>query len=263
MTLHFTRMLLIILAILVCMFLPFIPGRYDGLAVTLSFIAQVLAVAGLVLVPIGILWLIFKRHKFALAALLAGCVMVFGVVAAALETRHLSFGIIFLLLYGYFFFRVMRGIKNVHASAAWYLILIPIITALVRFIFIGPATEYSRNYAIGQSRPLIQGIETYYQRNGVFPVSLLALHQDIEPFVTGIEKYHYEPNGNAYNLFFEQFSHVLGVREIVLYNKLDEHVMTSHDADLIELSPQQLSLQRGYFTVLDLPQPHWKRFLFD
>lgn len=43
--------------IIAFMFYPFLPGRYDGLAVTLSAMAQVFAVAGLLLVPLGALWL--------------------------------------------------------------------------------------------------------------------------------------------------------------------------------------------------------------
>jgi hypothetical protein len=41
MALHLVRMSIIILLILAGMFLPFLPGEYDGLAVTLSAMAQV------------------------------------------------------------------------------------------------------------------------------------------------------------------------------------------------------------------------------
>jgi hypothetical protein len=70
-------------------------------------------------------------------------------------------------------------------------------------------------------------------------------------------------NAAAYNLYFEQFSYQLGVREIVIYNKLDEHPMTSHNSDLLRLTPEALNYQRGYFAVYDLPTPHWKYFWFD
>jgi hypothetical protein len=60
------------------------------------------------------------------------------------------------------------------------------------------------------------------------------VNPDYWPGVTGISGYHYEPNGDAYNLLFEQFTYRLGTREFVMYNPRDEHVMTSHAMDLLE-----------------------------
>jgi hypothetical protein len=55
---HLTAMLAAATLIVVCMFYPFLPGAYDGLAVTLSAMSQVFGVAGLLLVPIGVTWLV-------------------------------------------------------------------------------------------------------------------------------------------------------------------------------------------------------------
>lgn len=44
-----------------CMFYPFMPGTYDRMAVTISGMVQMLGVGGLLLVPIGVLWLIYDR----------------------------------------------------------------------------------------------------------------------------------------------------------------------------------------------------------
>ncbi len=55
---HLARIGALTILSIVCMFLPFLPGNYDGLAVTLSFMAQLLGIVGLLLVPIGALWLI-------------------------------------------------------------------------------------------------------------------------------------------------------------------------------------------------------------
>jgi ABC-type xylose transport system permease subunit len=49
--------------IIACMFLPFLPGGYDGFTVTLSGMSQLFGVAGLLLVPIGTLWLIYESRK--------------------------------------------------------------------------------------------------------------------------------------------------------------------------------------------------------
>jgi hypothetical protein len=85
------------------------------------------------------------------------------------------------------------------------------------------------------------------------------------PGVIGIEKYHYEPSGDVYNLYFEQFALQFGTREFVMYNPRDQQAMTSHKRDLLQLTPEELVLEqsRGHYAVHDAPQPHWKYFWFD
>jgi hypothetical protein len=51
--------------------------------------------------------------------------------------------------------------------------------------------------------------------------------------------------------------------EIVMYNPRGEADFSSHDADLLELSPEDIRRRRGYFAAHDLPERGWKRFLFD
>jgi hypothetical protein len=63
MTLHFIRIIAIAVLIAICMLLPYIPGDYDSLAVTLSTMAQLLGIAGMLLVPIETLWLIYESMK--------------------------------------------------------------------------------------------------------------------------------------------------------------------------------------------------------
>ena len=132
-----------------------------------------------------------------------------------------------------------------------------------RFLLIEPATEFSRNYAIRQSEALIQDIEAYQKKYGTYPVSLLSLNVDYKPSVLGIQKFHYEPQGNAYKIYFEQFCYVLDSKEIVMYNKLDEHSMNTHEMDILEFTGNELAIRRGDRRKFDLPQPHWKYFWFD
>lgn len=106
----------------------------------------------------------------------------------------------------------------------------------------------------------IRDIEAYYPRNGHYPGSLLSLHSDYDPAIRGIKQFHYEVNGNAYNIYPEQFSNELGLQEIAIYNELGEHEMTSHDMDLLQLSPEEQNRQRGYLLVNTLPQKNWKYF---
>ena len=85
---------------LACMFYPFMPGTHDRLAVTLSAMAQVLGLTGVLMVPIGILWLLHElavlrarrqgsatpRDRgswFALGAIVASAVVMVGIAFAA------------------------------------------------------------------------------------------------------------------------------------------------------------------------------------
>jgi len=267
------------------MFLPFIPGDYDGLAVTLSTMAQISGIAGLLLVPIGIFWLVTEiinkrkkdeknanktAYRFAIVSLIVSCIIAIAVSIGALIGTGPTFGILTFVACIYIVskfivqFLKMKKEGNIKfGPIPFYLICIPSIIVLIRFMFIIPATEFSRNHAIRQSEILIRDIESYYATHGHYPISLLSLRSDYKPSVIGIKQYRYEPFENAYNLCFEQFSYQIGVSEIVMYNKLDEQDISSHDTDLLVLAPDQINLQRGHLEVHDLPNPHWKYFWFD
>jgi hypothetical protein len=112
---------------------------------------------------------------------------------------------------------------------------------------------------------LIADIEQYRADHGRYPASLLSVWPDYSPEVIGIKEYHYEPSGDAYNLFFEQFALHFGTSEFVMYNPRDQHAMTSHKMDILQLTPQELELEqsRGHYAVHDTPFPHWRYFWFD
>ena len=148
----------------------------------------------------------------------------------------------------------------------FYLIVIPISSLLLQLTLAVPATDFSRNRAIRMSAELIEEIEKHNALHGRYPSSLLAVWKDYDPSVVGVEKFHYAPNGNAYNLFFEQPRFLLdnlGTREFVMYNKLDEHVMTSHAAWILGSTAEQLEARQGWYAVHEASSPHWKYFWFD
>lgn len=62
-----------------------------------------------------------------------------------------------------------------------------------------------------------------------------------------------------------QFALHFGTREFVMYNPGDQHAMTSHKMDRLQLTPPQLALEqsRGHYAVHDAPHLHWKYFWFD
>jgi hypothetical protein len=284
MTLHLVRLGGIVILLAVCMFYPFLPGDYDAMAIAVSTIAQIIGTVGLLFVPIGVPWLIYevrthgvqkpgKSYYFAIASLIATLILVIVMILSMFVIIGISFAALTFALGFYVLSRLIPRVKALKQAqsaainaAPLYLLFIPIASLLIQVAFAAPATESSRNRAIGMSGELINEIEKHHALHGRYPSSLLAVWKDYDPSVVGIEKYHYAPNGDAYNLFFEQPRFILdnlGTREFVVYNKLDEHVMTSHAAWILGSTPEQLEARQGWYAVHDASSPHWKYFWFD
>ena len=287
MSLHVLGMVVTIAFILLCTFLPFLPGSHDNLAVALSEMAHMFGMVGLLLVPVGLLWLAAerwsrlarRRHVFPLIALIASTLLWLGLCLAAILHSGFVFGLAVVLLWILVlrkaWARFRQGPEPLNdlgtlparrrSALPFYLIAVPLAVALLQWASVDRAVEMSRNRAIANSAPLIAAIEGYRTRNGRYPTSLLAEWPDFQPGVIGIPEYRYEPHGEAYNLVFEQFNYRFGTREFVVYNPRDEHVMTAHTSDILEMTPAQLGVERtrGHYSRHDLPQPHWKYFWFD
>lgn len=260
--------------------LPFLPGRYDSLAVPLSLMCQILGRLGLVVVPAGALWvatgywsrLAGKQYSIAILALIASSAVWMIVSLAALVASGFVLCLGAIALWIYVVSRVwprLRLLKSTTprpiSAGAFYLLTVPVAVALLQMALVAPAIEFSRSRAVRNSAPLIAAIEQYRATQGRYPASLLSVWPDYWPGLIGIYEYHYEPSGEAYNLFFEQFALAFGTREFVMYNPRDEQAMTSHKMDRLELPPQELALEqgRGHYAVRDGPHPHWKYFWFD
>jgi hypothetical protein len=289
MVLHGIRITVICILAILFIFLPYFPGDYDHLAVMISGIVQIAGFTSLPLAPIGLLWLrheIVQRKKaqngagksvrFAIGAMVVLSLTViissFAAIGGIGSFRgSMALGISLPIFFVYITVTaIIPGIRKMKSVPAQklsfiplYLVIIPIVVVGLRCALIAPAVNYSTNQAIEHSFELIQDLEEYYSENGQYPVSFQGLWKDYYPNVRGIEKYVYEPNGEAYNLFFEQFPSDLFAREIVMYNKLDEHIIRSHPSFIFRLTPEEFARYRGYFAELQLPQQHWKYYLFD
>lgn len=274
---HLLGIVVVIAFVFFCTLLPFLPGSYDGLALVLSEMAHMIGTLGLMLVPIGLLWigaersnrLVRKRHWFPLIAFIASTLVWAGLWGAAIVHSGFVAGFAIVALWICVLRKAWSNFRMAsprRASALpFYLVAVPVAVALLQWAFIERAIQMSRNRAIQNSAPLLAAIEGYRARNGKYPLSLLAELPDYRPNVIGIHEYRYEPHGEGYNLVFEQFNYRFGTREFVVYNPRDEHVMTAHAADILELTPEQLVIERtrGHNERHDLPQPHWKIFWFD
>ena len=198
--------------------------------------------------------------------------LVWALVTMGAAVESVALGVASLALWIYVVSRVARRVRAMkdtpppgRSATPAYLIVVPIAVALIQPALAGPVTEWSRSRAIRNSEALLADIERYRAANGRYPLSLVALHNDYKPSIIGIRQYVYEPNAEAYNLLFETFTFRFGTREIVMYNPRDQHAMTSHAMDRLQLTPAQLELdqQRGHYALHDAPHPHWKYYWFD
>lgn len=288
MALHFVRVGGLIILFVLCTFYPFLPGEYDRLAVPLSVMAQAFGMVGLLLVPVGILWLAYELRKrerrkrnlpttargyyFALATMVATSIVALLVSFGAFMSISLPLGFLTLALWSYIVVRVtprLKLLKKAEAEdfnpAPLYLVLVPCIVLIFQISLASTATEFSRNRAIAQSAELIGDIEEYRAAHGSYPSFLQAVNKDYHPSVVGIEQFHYAPNGDAYNLFFERPAFLLdfGVREFVVYNSRDEHIMISHTAWILAGPAEELEARQGRPATHDASKPHWKYIWFD
>lgn len=282
---HLLYITLLAVLALTGMFYPFMPGRHDALAITLSVMAQALGFAGVLLVPIGALWLTYEVMKrrgdaaalpnqrgcwFELAAL-AGFSIVGAVVALAATLTGVSLGFVVIVLWGCIVWRTATALRLKNRDcmrinpAPFYLSVIPIVLVLARVLFLEAAVESSRQRAIAGSTEFIEAIEAYRDRHGRYPSSLASVHHDYDPPVVGVARYHYEPDGDSYNVYFEQLTYPIGTQEFVMYNPLDEHAMIVHNRDLLESPQEQVEGERRFHATAarDAGVPHWKYFWFD
>ncbi len=271
-----TIIIIVTVAILVAgTFLPFVHGDYDYFSVGLSFILQFAVFTSLLLVPVGLIWYFLNLKNAGSAQqrnyprYLSNIVLVISIIimlAAALGAfaSHNRFSAIAIFGTGIFLFMIRKKIKIPaipNNIIPYYLIIIPLAVAGIRFAYFKKAKARSTLFVIKQSEVLINDIEAYRKINGHYPVSLHSTIEDYHTGVSGIPRFHYELKGDAYNLFFAQTSDMLGTEEIVMYNKLDEHEMTVHNQDLLRIPYN--SIFHGHHKVVQLPNQHWKIFYFD
>ena len=257
------------------------------MAATLSGMAQVLGLAGLLLVPIGVLWLVYDRatggsrlgtiprkgksHWFGFCALGALLIVGAGVALAAMQAApSLAIGVIVLWVYA--IRRAVPAVKQLVTNgyigsnpAPLYLILVPSVLAIARLAFLESAVEMSRHRTIRGSAQFINAIESYHAAHGRYPLSLESVHHDYDPPTVGVERYRYEPHGQGYNVFFEQLTFPIGTQEFVMYNPRDEHVMIVHNQDLLESAQEQVDREQRFHAraARDAGVRHWKYFWFD
>jgi hypothetical protein len=94
--LPFFRITLWIVLLVSAMLLPFLPGRHDPLAVSLSVSAVVVCFGGLLLVPTGVVWLTAPRRYAPAKAALVVAALVAGAALLAVANGSLAAGAVLL-----------------------------------------------------------------------------------------------------------------------------------------------------------------------
>ena len=281
---HLVRIILIILLIALCIVYPFLPGGYDSLAMPLSAIVQGFGVLGVLLVPVGALWLIAelrqrnhpikgRRFVFAVITAIIGTLIAAALTLAGLGTVGPSLALFLLGVWLYSLFKLIPLLRAMHHSerdrfnaTPLYLVILPLAALIVQIAAAAPLTAASRARAIASSAEMIANIEAYREAQGRYPNSLLGVWKDYYPRVVGVERYYYRPERDAYNLYFEQPRFLLdkiGTREFVVYNPRDEHLMVSHPSFMLRLTPAQWESYGGWYAVHDVGTDHWRYFWFD
>lgn len=271
---HILLITVIIAILAICMIYPFLRGKYDFLAIPLSLMVQMLGIVGLPLTVIGLLWLMVPRYRitFGITAIIAGVFVALIIsLIAALSVGH-SFGILAIAFFTYMLFRLgvkvkqLKGPRTVTLQVApFYFIILPVFVLILQLVLAKPLTQQSRNRAIANAKAFIENIDNYYAVKGHYPVSIQAQHKDYESNVVGVEKYHYSPHNNSYDLSFEQprfLLDIFGTREWVVYNPRDEQQSYSHTAWRLSSLPGVEQAQ-GWYSSGNTGHPHWKYFLFD
>lgn len=266
--LYWFQLIALNLLVALCILLPFLPGGHDKLSLGLSLMAQLTGFIGLPLVPVGVLWLIQEVRKgkgkqvkatnwsngyyYAVAATCVSVLIFLFFVLCLLVSAGPSAAIILLGVMVFACYRLMPALKamrhagsNAFYVAPLYLLTIPLVAFAVRMCFIEPVSNYSRDYAIRNGQTVIRAIEDYHARNHQYPASMDELYDLPHPSVMGVDRFQYERNGQAYNLSFVQWQHVGATREVVMYNKNDEHNV------------------KGHFASYTAGQPHWKYYWLD
>ena len=176
---------------------PFLPGPPIKLVNLLSGMAQSIGFFGLLLLPIGMIWLIVEMKKtrtmrqvlksqpsFYLA--ISAIAIITAIYLLWVIGAFLHDGIVpaFLMLIpgSFILYRAIRATRKLKKDrvrtlnpAPYYLLIIPLVVLMTNTWLVPSVSEYSRNYAIRNCKRLIAAIEDYNNQYRQYPESLQKL----------------------------------------------------------------------------------------
>lgn len=260
---------------------PFLPGPPNKAVIGLSVFAQLLGFFGLLLVPLGVIWIILELRKSATGVnkrpdwkppfIIA--IYSILVIGGLIMSEYLA-GFSGIAIGAFALWQVIREIRKLrHASGRQfnptplYLLIIPLVAFTSRKYLAEPLADNSRRIAIERSEGLIAAIEDYKIKEGQYPESL----QDLEsgylkkipsPFIMGILNFRYNKIGEQYSLSFSQWREWGSLEEIVLYEKdnlknnlTGKYAGYDYSFDLCRV--------KGAFASHDAGHDYWRYYFID
>lgn len=254
-------------------FVPFLPGSYSTVAIGASALVQMAGFFGLLLVPVGSVWLLLQMRTkhvepkipdrwvngyylslLAFIPTIGFLTLLLAVGFNQVEISERALFMSFIVVLIIFCYSVTARLKNSRSDKfnflPLYLIVIPLAAWCTKNFWVEKIADISRDNAIVQSLPLIEALEEYHSENGIYPVSLDELkgkYLTMIPSsgVIGIKPYVYEKTGNSYQLSFVQWLHWGATEEIVIYSRVNQAQI------------------KGYFAGFSTKYPDWRYYWFD
>lgn len=265
-------LLWVVLLLVAISSVPFLSGPYSKLAIGASALVQMAGFFGLVLIPVGLVWLLIDLRKSSdrqvnrwkngyyfslLVSLPVLSFLLLLLVLAFPEMNWVERAVAVTFIAGMAIFLALRirrlrnKVSHELSTAPLYLVLIPLVTFCAKNFWIERIADISRDKAIVQSGEIIEALEKYRSANGTYPVSLdelkgkyLAVIPD--PGIIGIKPYQYERTGDSYSLLFVQWLH---------WGATEEKVIYCQSAHLLSV--------KGHFASFETHYPGWRYYWND
>lgn len=248
-------LLLTVFVIVLVACAPFLPGPYIHATRRLSSFSQHLGFFGLLIVPIGTLWLLIElrnsslqgRHLngwtsgfyFSLLIFVPWLLLQTWSILLVVNDLGVIHGVaptIITIVLLWFVIPQLRRLRHKSAyqfnPAPLYLILIPITALVTNQLALERIAEMTRGSAIAKTQPLIAAIEEYKTQYGEYPDLLNDVEGTFIPKIPqtnflGMSGYRYEKRDEGYQLSFEQ-SHDFYVTEVAVYDKTTHKTPGAH-----------------------------------
>jgi len=266
---------------------PFVPGPSNSLVIGLSSISLTLGFLGLLLVPVGVLWVIAEWKKSrqpeekpvnwkpSYHLSIIATVIIFAISLIYIPLLYHIEGVVasiaFVILLSWPLYKVIRSIRKIKSQPSrafnpmpFYLIALPLIAFTANKLLVDPISNFSRKLAIQKSEILIHAIEEYKNNEGAYPESLENLkgkYIDAIPksSVMGVTSYRYNKLNGDFTLAFSQWKDGAALEELVIYDRspVSEKDYANFNFKLDRY--RTLTAFKGY----DAGVKHWRYYLCD
>ncbi|SEI37634.1 hypothetical protein SAMN05216327_10111 [Dyadobacter sp. SG02] len=260
---------------------PFVPGPSNRLVIGLSALGQSAMFLGLLLAPMGALWLFLDfrgrsastgKHRQVLASIAAGVVMIPALLSVvyAFLLVGIAAGTAASALLGLCGFYVWKNVRRLGEQSRPFgfvpvcLLTVPGLSLFAHMCVIGPVSSYSRGLAMDRSEELIGLVEQFKTEKGRYPLTLQELENGLsvklpDSPVMGISELKYDADEQGFNVSFSQWQHMAVDEEIVIFSKANFTVQNALGFDY-KLDKHRV---KGAYASFDADRAHWRYYWCD